>query len=387
VQKGVFKVSRPDIETLLEEELAALDRMAEFFDDYRHLYPLGDFRYKELFGDVKAALLKELDFRNEQENLALARRFYRKNKRIHVPQLAPFSSRHFTAMTRIEGGKVTDVIDSRKGRKQAADSIFRAIICAPLFSAEASPVFHGDPHAGNIYCKGLASDGEPAIALLDWSQTGRLERGWRINLLKLIQGTMLGSTVTICRAVAALSPDASQDGAEIDIAGAVKTVMAMEEYRKASLVKKTFVLLERLSFQGVRFHGDLLLFRKSFFTLDGLMHDLDREFNMDLALMAYIRDLIVDELPRRIAVLLAPISDAPEKYRSLLSNRDLQMLLLCQASEFVKKNAHKVRDFMERYAGMVDSLFSLPKFFSSRTAKVLLGLYFMYRMRDSVAET
>jgi hypothetical protein len=63
------------------------------------------------------------------------------------------------------------------------------------------------------------------------------------------------------------------------------------------------------------------------------------------------------------------------------------MLLICQAMEFVRKNAHKVRDFMERHAGVIDSLFRLPRIFSSRTAKVLLGLYYLYRMRDAAAET
>jgi hypothetical protein len=107
---------------------------------------------------------------------------------------------------------------------------------------------------------------------------------------------------------------------------------------------------------------------------------------MDHVVMAYIRDLLVGELPRRIAALLIPISDTPEKYRSLLSNRDLQALLFCQAIEIVKKNTHRVREFMDRHAGLIDSLFCLPKILRSRTAKVLLGLYFLYRMQSADAE-
>ena len=386
-QAGVFKVLKPGIEARLEEELSALDCLAEYFEGRRHLYSLCNLRFGEFFKDVKAALREELDLCSEQLNLSIARQFYRKNKHIHVPRVAPFSCRHFTAMSRAPGGKVTDVLASRKDRQQAADTIFRALVCGPLFSPEAFPIFHGDPHAGNIFSSLGSGDGDFKISLLDWSQTGCLARWWRINILKFIQGVILRDEAVICRAVGALSSDAPADAMDSIISESVRNVMALEEYRDAPLMKKTFIMLEQLSFKGVRFHGDLLLFRKAFFTLDGLLHDLDPDFDMDHAVMAYIRDLLIGELPRRIAALLVPISDAPEKYRSLLSNKDLQMLLLCQAIEFVKKNAHRVRDFMERHVGLIQSLFCLPKIFRSRTAKVLLGLYFLYRMRGSTAKT
>jgi ubiquinone biosynthesis protein len=385
-REGVFKALKPMVSARLSEELDALDALADYFEARRQCYALGNFRFRELFEDVRSALLEELDLVAEQENLRQARRFYRKNKHIRIPRPAPFSSRHFTAMSRIDGGKVTDTLVYKEDRKQAADTIFRAIICGPLFSAEEFPIFHGDPHAGNIFSAGHSAQGDLEIGLLDWSQTGCLERRWRIGILKFVQGVILDDKARICRAVETLSSDNPGGLGEEKISGAVDGVLCLPEYRAASLMKKVFIALERLSFEGVRFHRDLLLFRKAFFTLDGLLHDLDPEFNMDQAMMAFIRDLIVGELPRRIAALLIPISDAPEKYRSLLSNKDLQMLLICQAMEFVKKNAHRVREFMERHAGMIDSLFCLPKVFSSRTAKVLLWLYYLYRMRDAVAE-
>jgi ubiquinone biosynthesis protein len=384
---GVFKVLKPDIETRLGDELAALDNLADYFEARRHLYSVGKLRFRELFLDVKAALREELDLDSEQVNLSLARQFYNKNRQIHVPRVAPFSSRFFTGMSRVDGGKVSDVLVCREDRQQAADTIFRAIVCDPLFSAEEFPIFHGDPHAGNIFSAGRSSDGELTIALLDWSQTGCLARRWRIGILKFIQGVILGEDVIIGRAMETLSSDNAGEFRAGFITASIKRVMALDEYRESPLMKKAFVMLEQLSFQGIRFHRDLLLFRKAFFTLDGLLHDLDPEFNMDHAVMTYIRDLIIGELPRRLAALIVPISDAPEKYRSMLSNRDLQMLLLGQAIEIVKKNTHRVRAFMERNAGMFDSRSYMPKLFRSRTAKVLLGLYYLCRMQNADAES
>ncbi len=385
-REGVFKALKPEIDVRLEEEMAALDLLTEYFEERRHLYPFGEFRFRELFEDVKAALREELDLSGEQANLLLANQFYKKNKEILVPTPTAFSSRHFTAMSRVDGTKVNDALVLPEDRKQAAEIIFRAIVCRPLFSSEDFPIFHGDPHAGNIFSAGREDSGTLRIALLDWSQTGRLAKRWRVSILKFIQGVIRDDEETICRALDAFTVESPESARNAEVSRAVGKVISLPEYRKASLIKKVFIMMERLSFHGVRFHKDLLLFRKSFFTLDGLLHDLDPDFNMDHAVMAYIRDLLIAELPRRIAALLIPISDAPEKYRSLLSNKDLQMLLLCHAVEFIRKNTHVIREFMEKHTGTINALFCLPKIFSSRTAKVLLGLYYLYRMRDAAAE-
>lgn len=386
-REGVFKVIKPGVEARLEEEFAILDDLAAYLEGRRHLYALGNLRFRELFGDVKSALREELDLCGEQANLSVARRFYRKNKQIRIPRLAPFSTGQFTAMSRMVGDKVARMPASMDDRKKAAGTLFRAIVCDPLFSVEDAPIFHGDPHGGNIFYDTRNEEGGHRIALLDWSQTGRLDRAWRIQILKFLQGVILDDETVICRAVEALSTDAPEDDRGGFLLAAVRRGAAKVEYQEASMMKKAFVMMEQLSFQGVRFHRDLLLFRKAFFTLDGLLHDLDPEFNFDNAVMAYVRDLLLGELPRRIAGLMLPISDEPEKFASLLSNKDLQVFLLYQAIEFVKKNAHRVIDFMERHAGLFDTLFRLPKLLGSRTVKVLLGLYYLYRMRDAAAET
>ena len=189
----------------------------------------------------------------------------------------------------------------------------------------------------------------------------------------------------IRRAVMALSSEEAEDTLRDRINGAVHEIIRVREYLDAPLMKKAFIMMDRLSVQGIRFPKDLLLFRKSFFTLDGLLHDLDPEFDMDQAVMAYMRDLLIGELPHRLAAFLVPIGDTPECYRSLLSNKDLQMLLICQAMDCIRKNADMVKEFIEKNSGLMNSLFCLPMFFTARFAKVLLGLYYLFRLGGSAA--
>jgi len=384
-KRGVFKVLKPTIGEWLTEEMAALDCLADYFQRSRQNYSFGRFRFRELFEDVKTALREELDLSGEQANLTLAYQFYKKEKTIQVPKVAPFSSRHFTAMAFVDGAKATDALTNRADRNEAAAAIFKAIICAPLFSDQERPLFHGDPHAGNIFSSGRDDAGELRVSLLDWCQTGRLAKQWRINILKFIQGVLLGEEKMICRAVSALSAENMDDALLGRIHATVSDVGRLAEYREAPLVKKAFIMLDRLSIQGVRFPKDLLLFRKTFFTIDGLLIDLDPEFDMDRAVMAYMRELLLGELPKRLAALIVPIIDSPERYRSLLSNKDLQMLLICYAIDCIRKNAETVRGFIEKNAKLLGGVSGLPAFFVSRIAKVLLGLYYLYRLEFSGA--
>ena len=382
-KRGVFKVLKPAIGEWLTQEMAALDCLADYFHENRQHYSFGRFRFKALFEDVKTALREELDLTGEQANLNRAYRFYRKDKTIQVPEVTPFSSQYFTAMSFVDGTKVTDALASKADRNAAAAAIFKAIICAPLFSDQERPLFHGDPHAGNIFSSGRDDAGNLRVSLLDWSQTGRLAKKWRIGILKFIQGVLLGDGKMICRAVTSLSEDNMNDAQLGRIRAAVSDVCRLAEYRSASLVKKAFIMLDQLSIQGIRFPKDLLLFRKTFFTLNGLLTDLDPEFDMDRAVMAYMRELLLGELPKRLAALVIPIIDSPERYRSLLSNKDLQMLLISYAIDCIRKNADKVRGFIEKNEKLLGSLSGLPAFFVSRTVKVLLGLYYLYRLEFS----
>lgn len=379
-KRGVFKVLKPTVAAWLAQEITALDGLADYFQRNRQSYSFGRFRFRELFEDVKSSLLEELDLSSEQANLKLAGRFYKKDKKIRVPEVAPFSSRYFTAMSFEAGSKVTDALPNRADRQEAAETIFKAIICAPLFSDQEHPLFHGDPHAGNIFSSGRNAEGELRVSLLDWSQAGRLSKQWRINMLKFVQGVLLDDGKMIRRAVSALSKNDRDDVPPDWIDEAVDDVFRLAEYQTAPLVKKAFIMLDRLSFQGIRFPKDLLLFRKTFFTLTGLLTDLDPEFDMDRAVMAYMRELLLGELPKRLAALVIPILDSPERYRSMLSNKDLQMLLICYAIDIIRKNTDTIKDFIEKNVGLLGGVSGLPAFFVKRIAKVLLGLYYLYRL-------
>ena len=100
----------------------------------------------------------------------------------------------------------------------------------------------------------------------------------------------------------------------------------------------SFKLLEQLSFEGFVFPADLMLFRKAVFTLEGVLYDLDPSFDMDAAIMQYITALMTGELPMRFGNLFFPLADRSENYPSLISNVELQSLVVHQYADAVKSS-------------------------------------------------
>jgi ubiquinone biosynthesis protein len=124
----------------------------------------------------------------------------------------------------------------------------------------------------------------------------------------------------------------------------VLDLMHSPAYARLSQVKKSFKLLEELAFAGFVFPADLMLFRKSIFTLEGVLNDLCPSFDMDFAIMKYLSALITEEIPSRIGNLFFPLADKAENYSSLISNVELQSLLFHQYVDAVGSCYRSIAD-------------------------------------------
>lgn len=314
--RGVFKVLKPGVRERLDEELSILDAVGRYLDGRRDRYPLADFRFIETFADVRTALSEEANLSGEQANLCRAIRFYGSSGTAHVPAVLPFSTPTVTAMGLMPGGKVTDAAMSPTGRRRAIRTLVKALCFDPVFSAADTTPVHGDPHAGNLFA--ISSSG--AVGLLDWSLAGSLTKAVRVKMVTLMRGVVEGDPSRIAGAAADL---AGEDGFMGRIRPTVDAVRARPDFRAAGYARRVFLVIDALAVTGVRFPSDLMLFRKAFFTLDGVLRALDPEFDLDACLIREMAGLMIAELPRRWVFSLFPGLDRADHYRSLMSNRDL----------------------------------------------------------------
>ncbi|MBV6342558.1 MAG: AarF/UbiB family protein [Candidatus Magnetobacterium sp. LHC-1] len=311
---GVFKVIKPDVPQRLHEELEILDALAAFYDAHRDKYDVDNFRFIETFADIKTALLTEIDLRNEQRNLKLAHCLYDGVRDVKIPRLDPASRDAVTVMELIRGQKITDAPLSTSRRKQCARTLFVSMVCQPLFSGQQRSIFHGDPHAGNIYyCN---HDGR--IALLDWSLAGGLDKKQRADIMRLSLDIFTRNAELIYNSTIALCEDGLSAGRVIR-----DEIDRLVAEPSQGFIEQSLTLLDRLAIKGVKFPSDLLLFRKAIFTLKGVLLELDPDFDMDRPLVEFINALLLCELPLRWFNLFFPLAEDALMYKSLLSNSDL----------------------------------------------------------------
>ncbi|MDZ7581186.1 MAG: AarF/UbiB family protein [Deltaproteobacteria bacterium] len=336
--EGVFKILKPGIRRHLDEELLILEKTAVFFEENRHRYPFKDFRFLDVFQEVREMLVKEIDLAAKQIYLVEAARFYSDMESIEIPQLFPFSTDNMTAMAYLSGPKITDAPLNREQRRHCAAVLFEALICRPLFSRSEPSLFHGDPHAGNILAVSDRASGRLRIGLVDWSLAGRMTKRDRLNTAQLIQGILKKDPSRIRRSVKALAIGAFMDSSlqRQKFRSLVLRMLRSAEFDRLTLIKKTFTLLEQLSFGGIVFPADLMLFRKAIFTLEGVLYDLWPAFDMDAAVTQYLTTLMTQEIPQRLGNLFFPLADRPENYPSLISNMELHSLIIHQYGAAVR---------------------------------------------------
>ncbi|MBF0344735.1 MAG: AarF/ABC1/UbiB kinase family protein [Nitrospirae bacterium] len=314
ITDGVFKVIKPDVPQRLYEELEILDDLANFYDSNRHKYSLHNFRFIETFSDIKLALLKEIDLSNEQRNLQRARSFYNDVKTVKVPRFVLSSTKGITIMEFMKGEKITDADLTLLERRRCAKTLFSSLICYPLFSDQLQSIFHADPHAGNIYYSRQTEQ----VAFLDWSLAGELHKRERAAILKLSTDIFTKNSARIYESIKALSDDDIRDERVIR-----EEISRFLTAPSGGFIEQPLTLLDSLAFKGVKFPSDLLLFRKAIFTLNGVLQELDPDFNMDRQLIEFTAPLLLDELPLRWFYLFFPLVENTYRYRSLISNLDL----------------------------------------------------------------
>jgi ubiquinone biosynthesis protein len=352
--EGVFKILKPGIRRHLDEELLILEKTAAFFEENRHLYPLKDFKFIDVFKEVREMLVKEIDLAAEQTNLIEAARFYRNMESIQIPQLFSFSTDTMTAMAYLKGPKITDAPLNQEQRKRCAAVLFEAIVCRPLFSRREPSLFHGDPHAGNILAVKDPESGELRIGLLDWSLAGRLTKRDRVKTAQLIQAVIKKDLSGIRRSVKALAIGAYMDSPRQrqKFRNLVLNMVRSSGLERLPLIKKTFKILEQLTFEGFVFPAELMLFRKAIFTLEGVLFDLWPSFDMDAAVTQYLTTLVTQEIPTRCGNLFFPLTDRPENYSSLISNFELQSLIIHQYVSAIRSGTQSLSAHLAGWSRM-----------------------------------
>lgn len=280
------KVQRPQILDTILEDLSALHEAAGLLDAHTEFGRR--FQLTGLIKEFRKALARELDYRQEADNLVRLGEMLSGWKRLVVPQpVDDFTTSRVLTMDYVRGRKVTTIGPlARLDMEGAAlaDELFAAYLHQVLVAG----FFHADPHPGNVF---LTDDGR--LALLDLGMVGRLAPEGQERLLKLLLAISDGrgeDAATVAAEIGERLPEFEPQKFKQTIAAMVA------EHRGARLqdiaIGRLMLAVSREGAEaGIRLPPELALLGKTLLQLDEIGRCLDPGFDPNAAVRRHAAEV------------------------------------------------------------------------------------------------
>jgi predicted unusual protein kinase regulating ubiquinone biosynthesis (AarF/ABC1/UbiB family) len=308
------KVQRPDIRESIVKDLDAFHDIAEFLD--RHTYAGKLYRLEATLEEFRRALLRELDFRLEAQNLGVMRENLKEYHLIVIPAaLEDYTTSRVLTMDYIKGRNISEVSPLsllEVNGKRLAEELFRAYLQQVLIDG----FYHADPHPGNVI---LTDDGR--LGLVDLGMTARISPLLQKILLRLLLAMGEGRTEEAVEYAVELGEKVGEFK-ERQFARRVNELIArhqnvtMREIAAGHMVMEFFQIAGE---NGIRFPTELAMLGKTLLNLDNITRALDPTFDPNAALRHYAAHLFREKMRKEVS--------ASSFYEALMEAKEVLQLL------------------------------------------------------------
>jgi predicted unusual protein kinase regulating ubiquinone biosynthesis (AarF/ABC1/UbiB family) len=291
------KVQRPGIRDAMFEDLDALDEIADFLDN--HTAAGKRYEFCQMLDQFRKSLVRELDYRQEANNLTAIGQHLDEFPRIVVPQpIADYSSSRVLTMEYVHGKKITDLNPLARMEfdgSALAEELFRAYLQQILVDG----FFHADPHPGNVF---ITDDYR--IALLDLGMVGRIMPGLQEQLLQLLLAISEGRGDDAAD-IAIKIGEKKEDFAEKDFKHRISEIVAQQQGATVEQMQVGRLVLEVTQASGengVRVPPELTMLGKTLLNLDQVGRAIEPSFDPN----ASIRRNAAQIMQQRLMKSLSP---------------------------------------------------------------------------------
>lgn len=195
--KVAVKVQYPDIEEIVRSDLVTLRRIFAIVGYFVRYHGLD-----EVYREIRAMILEELDFRREADNAARIAANFAGRHDIGFPRPVTELCTARVLTTRFEdGAKVSNLgrleelgIDRKVLARQVVE-----LYCQQIFT---DGLYHADPHPGNILVR--CADDSPnglCVVFLDFGAVAEISPAMRSGIVELLQGALSGDTQRVVRSM------------------------------------------------------------------------------------------------------------------------------------------------------------------------------------------
>ena len=316
------KVQRPNIREAMVDDLDALDEIAQFLDSHTDMGKR--YEFGQMLEQFRKSLLRELDYRQESNNLTTFREQLKNFPNIIVPApISDYCTARVLTMEYVPGKKITEM--SPLARMEfdgaaVAEELFRAYLDQILVHG----FFHADPHPGNVF---LTDDYR--IALLDLGMVGRVMPRLQEDLLQLLLAISEGRGEEAAQIAIKIGErkeefDAKEFTRKISEIVAVQKTATVEQMQVGRLVLE---LTQIAGESGVRVPPEMTMLGKTLLNLDQVGRTLEPAFDPN----ASIRRNAAQIMQQRVLKSLSP----GNLFSGVLELKDLLQRLPARVNKFI----------------------------------------------------
>ena len=303
----VVKVQRPGIRQQVREDIEVLGDLADFLD--RHTEAGRRFGVAQLWEEFRKALVDELDYRREADNLTRMREIVAGQPLIVVPEpYSDLTTSKVLTMEFVPGSKVTDLGPLARLELDGAplaDQLFKTYLDQVLVEG----VFHADPHPGNVL---VTPDGR--LVLLDIGMIARLAPAVRDKLVKLFLALADARPEEVTRIAVTLGEQLPDFDHAVFARAVVELVDRSADASLSNLDLGALVLqlTRKAGEAGLRMDPELVMLGKTLLNLDQVASTLDPDFEPREALQRHLTGLMKSSMGTSPASMMTAMLEAKE---------------------------------------------------------------------------
>ncbi len=288
----IVKVQRPGIDRIIERDISIMRGIADLIE--ARVPEMAPYNVPGIVDEFARTINRELDFNIEAANAHQLRNNFEHSDVLYIPQVhAEFSSKRVLVLEKIDGIRIDDLdrisqagFNSKDIALKGASAFFKMVLQDGLF--------HADPHPGNIF---VLSDGR--LGLVDFGIMGRVTEENMEHFASVFLALAERDYDALVRQYVNLgfiseeSVDVEKFQREMkeDLAELLEPYYGMQVKQidfGAYIDRVTHLLIRH----QLRMPQNLYLMDKALITLEGILKQLDPEFNYFEAAKPYVVELI-----------------------------------------------------------------------------------------------
>jgi len=291
----VVKILRPDINKIIDQDLAILYTIAKLAD--RYWKESRRFKPKEVIEEFERNLINELDMRREAANAQQLRRNFKDSKLLYIPEIYwDYVRENILVSERIYGIPVSDIetlnnhgINLKKLAENGVEIFFTQVFTDCFF--------HADMHPGNIFVS-MTHKENPQYISVDFGIIGTLND----NDKRYLAENLLAFFNRDYRRIAQLHVDSGWvardtriEEFEADIRTLCEPIFEkpFKDISFALLILQLFQVARRFNMEV---QPQLVLLQKTLLAVEGLGRQLSPELNLWVTAKPFLENWIKDQI-------------------------------------------------------------------------------------------